>query len=121
MQAIELMRKNGYSTLEEFRSQYIGVWNPSEGHWFGLDFVYMGQEYRFNTGSMYSKSNTVLPDGREALYGLYKKNIPSISGQEYTLLGEFATMDDALNSDCIVGIKFRDIIIDPDTELMGQD
>ncbi len=115
------MRKNEYSSLEEFKTQYTGIWNPSEGHWYGLDFIYRGWEYRFNTGSMYAKDNTILPDGRSALYGLYKKNCHSKSQRDYTLLGEFATIDDALDSACIAGIKFRDIIVDPDTELVGQD
>ena len=32
------MRKNEYNSLNEFLTQYIGEWAPSEGHWFGLDF-----------------------------------------------------------------------------------
>ena len=115
------MRKNEYNSLEEFKAQYTGVWNPSEGHWFGLDFIYKGKEYRFNTGSMYSESNTILEDGREASFGLYKKNNASQSGNEYTLLAEFATIEEALSSTCIDGIRFDEIIKDPDTELVGQD
>ncbi|MBP3871427.1 MAG: hypothetical protein J6E46_10695 [Faecalicoccus sp.] len=115
------MRKNEYKALEEFKSQYIGIWNPSEGHWLGLDFVYKGEEYRFNTGSMYSKSNTILPDGKEAIFGLYRKNrVPKLN-QDYELLGEFASMQDALDSPCINGIKFSQIIMDDETELVGQD
>ena len=90
------MRKNEYNSLEEFKAQYTGVWDPSDGHWFGLDFIYKGKEYRFNTGSMYSESNTILEDGREASFGLYKKNNASQSGNEYTLLAEFATIEEAL-------------------------
>ena len=41
------MRKNEYESLEQFTSQYVGEWNPSGGHWFGLDFMYRGKEYRF--------------------------------------------------------------------------
>ena len=43
------MRKNEYESLEQFTSQYVGEWNPSGGHWFGLDFMYRGKEYRFHT------------------------------------------------------------------------
>jgi hypothetical protein len=110
-----------YNSLEEFKAQYTGVWDPSDGHWFGLDFIYKGKEYRFNTGSMYSESNTILEDGREASFGLYKKNNASQSGNEYTLLAEFATIEEALSSTCIDGIRFDEIIKDPDTELVGQD
>lgn len=52
------MRKNEFNSLEDFTSQYTGVWAPSEGHWFGLDFSYNGIEYRFNTGSMYEEKKT---------------------------------------------------------------
>ena len=67
------MRINEYKSLDEFTSQYVGEWGPSDGHWYGLDFSYHGIEYRLHTGSMYKKGNTILPDGREALFGLYKK------------------------------------------------
>jgi len=112
------MRKNEYSTIEEFTSQYTGVWAPSEGHWFGLDFSFHGCEYRFNTGSMYHRQNTILKDGREAVFGLYRKN--SITG-EYTLLEEFATMEDALKSTAIDGVEFQTVIMADETELLGQD
>ena len=115
------MRINEYNSLEEFTSQYIGVWGPSDGHWFGLDFIYKGTEYRFNTGSMYEKEDTILPDGREAVFGIYRKNTKKIKGKDYTLLEEFATMEDALDSTCIEGVKFRDVIMDDGTELVGQD
>ena len=115
------MRKNEYVSLDEFRSQYIGVWAPSEGHWFGLDFSYKGNEYRFQTGSMYAAEDTILPDGQTAIYGLYHRNNDVKAHQTYDLLAEFATMDDVLISTCIEGIPFAEVIMDDDTELLGQD
>ena len=64
------MRKNEYTSLDQFTSQYTGEWSPYEGHWYGLDFLYKGKEYRFNTGSMFNSENTILKDGREAVFGL---------------------------------------------------
>ncbi len=116
------MRKNEYTSLNQFTSQYIGKWNPSEGHWFGLDFIWHGNEYRFQTDSMYNPNNTILPDGREAIFGLYKKNCPEeVNKRDYELLGEYAEMQDVLQSCVIGGIPFADIIIDENTELIGQD
>lgn len=115
------MRKNEFNSLEDFTSQYIGVWAPSEGHWFGLDFSYNDVEYRFNTGSMYEEQNSVLTNGKDAVFGLYLKNNNPKLKKEYILLGEFADMEDALNSTCIDGVAFRDIIMDDETELLGQD
>ena len=31
-------------TREQFLSQYTGEWSPSDGHWFGLDFGWRGQD-----------------------------------------------------------------------------
>ena len=33
------MRINEYNSLEEFTSQYTGIWGPSDGHWFALTHV----------------------------------------------------------------------------------
>jgi hypothetical protein len=110
-----------YESIEEFKSQYIGEWSPSDEHWLGLDFEYNGVEYRFQTYPMYTEEITVLPDGREAIYGLYKKNNDTNQEHEYTLLDEFATTDEALESACIDGIKFSTILMDDKTEITGQD
>lgn len=34
------MRKNEYTCIEDFTSQYVGEWGPSDGHRLGLDFLY---------------------------------------------------------------------------------
>ena len=115
------MKKNIFNSLEEFTSQYIGVWGPSDGHWFGLDFSYNGIEYRFNTGSIYEKHNTILPNGKEAIFGLYRKDNNPKAKRKYILLAEFADMEDALSSTSIEGIAFKKIIIDDSTEILGQD
>ncbi len=115
------MRKNEYTSIEEFKTQYTGDWNPSDNHWLGLDFLFNGIEYRFTTGSMYESGNTILPDGREAIFGLYKKGKTEQSDREYILLEEFSTMEDVLESTCIEGIQFSQVIMDDNTELLGQD
>ena len=111
------MRKNEYKVLKDFTSQYTGEWNPSDGNWYGLDFSYHGIEYRFHTGTMYENEHEVIRDGREVLFGLYKK----INNDEYILLEQFATMDDVLESKVIENIPFKNVIMADETELLGQD
>lgn len=111
------MRKNKYTTLKDFTSQYTGNWNPSDGNWYGLDFYYRGNEYRFHTGTMYANENEVLEDGREVLFGLYLKN----DNNKYTLLEQFATMNEVLESNAIQNTPFKIVILDNETELLGQD
>ena len=116
------MRKNEFTSLEQFASQYTGEWSPSDGHWYGLDFIWHGKEYRFQTGSMYNEENTVLPDGREAMFGLYrKKDHAANTEQEYELLGEYADIKSVMQSTVIEVIPFAKIIMDDSTELTGQD
>ena len=111
------MRKNEYTTLKDFTSQYTGKWNPSDGYWYGLDFFYRGNEYRFHTGTMYTNENEVLKDGREVFFGLYLKN----ENDTYKLLDQFASMDDALESTVIENTPFKIVIMADETELLGQD
>lgn len=71
---------------------------------------------------MYNKEDTILPDGREAMFYLYEKKLKQEVGEkDYTLLGEFADMADVLKNKCILGIPFEEVIIDENTELLGQD
>ena len=114
------MKKNEYQTLDEFVQQYTGEWAPSEGRWYGLDFSYKGEEYRFHTGSMYGNSSQKV--GNNTLFGIYKKQIiTSKDNREYLLLAEFMSMEEALESKVIDNRPFKEVIMDDETELLGQD
>lgn len=104
------MRKNEYNSLEEFTSQYIGEWSPSDGHWLGLDFKYNGKEYRLSTGAMFNDSES------DCMFYLYYNN-----ENTYELLGAYKNMDDLLDSKVIEQTAFASIIMNDDTELLGQD
>ena len=54
-------------------------------------------------------------------YGIYHKNNSAKAVHEYDLLAEYATMKDDLASTCIEGRPFAEVIMDDDTELLGQD
>ncbi len=117
-----VMRVNEYNTLDEFINEYTGIWDPSEGHWFGLDFKYDGVVYRLNTGSMYNESNTILLDGRTAIYGLYQSaDKAKENDRKFVLLGEYADMNDLLESEVIQNQKFSEIIMNDSTEILGKD
>lgn len=115
------MRVNEYNTIEEFTKEYIGLWNPSEGHWFGLDFKYNNVVYRLHTGSMYQQTNTILPDGRKALFGIYQLYNSTNTDYNYELLGEYADINDLLSSTVIDNRVFSEVIMDDSTEILGKD
>lgn len=71
---------------------------------------------------MYNATNTVLIDGRTAIYGLYQvANNNDVNAEGYVLLGEYADMNDLLESSVIGNRKFKDIIMDDTTEILGKD
>ncbi len=118
------MRKNEYDNIEQLKSQYIGVWGPSDGHWFGLDFKFHGQEYRIHTGTMYGNKDNIENDIVKQ-FGLYLKTneidarFPSIC--KYVLLYESKSFDELLKNAKIDDTPLEIAIMDDDTEMLGQD
>ena len=119
------MRKNELNSLDELKSQYVGIWGPSDSHWFGLDFGYNGIEYRLHTGSMYEENEIVDSNGVVRQFGLYRKTEkpdPKHPGLFlYELLDEKKSVDELLDSTVIDGKPFSEIIMDDETVLLGQD
>ena len=118
------MRKNEYDNIEQLKSQYVGIWGPSDGHWFGLDFKFLGQEYRIYTGTMYGDKDNIENDVVKQ-FGLYLKTnepderFPGIC--KYVLLYEFENFDQLLKNAKIDNIPLEIAIMDDDTEILGQD
>ena len=110
-----------FTSIDQFLSQYTGEWGPSDGHWYGLDFSWNGCKYRFHTGAMYESEPLTLPDGRDADFGVYRKLDNPVGGHEYELIGKYATTAEAVKQCIIDGISLAEIIVHPDTELLGQD
>lgn len=108
--------KNEFINLTDFTSQYTGEWNPADGHWFGLNFTYKNITYRLNTGNMYANEE-------DFLFGLYIKTEDNDieTNHGYKLLFSCDSMEELLNSTSIDNTCFRDIIINKDIELLGQD
>lgn len=116
------MRINEYQSLDEFKNEFTGEWSPSNNHWYGLDFCYHGAEYRLNTGSMYNKVDTVFSDGTVALFCVYrKKDDNDKTANNYILLGEYPDMYSLLEKCFIEGRKFKEVIMDDSTKILGKD
>lgn len=116
------MRINEYNSLDEFKNEFVGEWSPTNGHWYGLDFSYKNEEYRLNTGSMYNEENTILEDGSIALFGVYHKNKDiNNKNRDYILVGEYSDIESLLDLCYIDGKKFREVIMDDSTRILGKD
>ena len=61
-------------------------------------------------------------DEKDALFSLYhKKEEINHNEKEYELLGQFESMNALLDNTFLNNTQFRDVIMDDDTELLGQD
>lgn len=61
-------------------------------------------------------------DEEDKMFNLYlKKEDSESANKEYELIGQYESMDELLNARVINNILFRDVIMDDDTELIGQD
>lgn len=90
----------------------------------GTDSIFhiMERNTGYIHGSMYNSEDSMLSDGRVALFGIYKKRECKFdSCNQYELLGEYADMHDLLESRVIEGRPFSEVIMDDYTELLGQD
>lgn len=115
------MRLNEYTSLSEFTNQYIGVWGPSDDHWFGLEFRYNGKDYRLHTGTIHEDDPVVTKDGHEVMFSLYGIQRNTVGHDEFSRIESFASMDDLLKSRCIDNLEFSSIIMDDSTEILAQD
>lgn len=114
------MRINEYNSLEEFTDQYIGVWAPSDGHWYGLEFRYAGRCYRLHTGSMYPTDPTHAPDGQEYMFGLYIQQ-EERKKVRFQRMDSFVSMAELLRYTGIDNRAFCEVIMADETEILGQD
>ena len=115
------MRINEYRSLDEFTSQYIGEWSPSNGHYYGLEFRYRGKDYRLHTWQMHADDPEFTPDGREVLFGLYEMNRKAQGTVRFDRMSSFASMEDLLIFDGIDDRPFSEVIMDDSTQILGQD
>ena len=105
------MRINEYNNLDEFISEFKGVRNPANNLWLGLEFFYQGNYYRFDTsdGKFYLKKIILIS----------KDSYPDVEG--YEIIAENTSMQEILDNVVIGNRKFRDVIMDDNTEILGKD
>lgn len=110
------MRINEYNSLDEFIDEYgSGEWNPSLGHYIGIEFKYKNKSYRMccepNQG--YSKEEAKAP------FHVYQ--IIDIDKSEYLTIGMYSSLQEVLNNCLIDGVLFKDVIMDDSTYIDSKD
>ena len=119
-------RYGRYLSVEQFKSEFTGVWSPSDNLWTALDFTYGEKGYRLDTGWMYGSEPKKTRDGKDAVFYVYDKT------EKYGWCDDdpdkplfvfhdcYATIDDVLEKFTIDGKKFKDIILEDDFGIMEK-
>ena len=113
-------RYGKYTSVEQFKKEFIGVWGPSDNKWTAIDFTYGEKGYRMDTGCMYGTEPKETEDGETAVFYMYDKREKygwSDDDEKNPLFifnSCYATIDDVLEKFEIDGKKFKDIILDDD-------
>lgn len=122
------MRINEYNSLEEFRDEYAIGWClyglDKKAHYMGIEFVYKGTYYRMCREPGEDSLFPLLSDGRRGRYDVLifpydEQGVPSCDLEK--LVGWYADIDDVLENCIIDGRKFRDVIMDDNTQIMSKD
>ncbi len=122
------MRKNVYNSLDEFIGEYCGIRSEKYDIAYGLDFRYKGKMYRMTMDQMEpddvrrefeNKLNKKLGKYEVALIDPNSTSL--LQYEECHFIGWYDDIYDLLENCYIDGIKFKDVIIDDDTIIEGQD
>ena len=117
------MRKNQYKKLDEFIFEYEDYRDPANGKFMGIEFEYNGKFYRMCREPLDACQKS--EDGFLLEYDVMQ--IVTSSGNylddemEYLPIGWYRDLNDVLENCLIEGKKFKEVIIDDCTEILGQD
>jgi hypothetical protein len=125
------MRINEYNSLEEFIYEYESGRSIPSDHlerrkYMGIEFKYNGVYYRMcrEPEPKDEKEIVILPDGRNGKYDvmiLHCERTGYPLSESFELIGWYADLEDVLNNCVLQGKKFREVIMDDGTEILGQD
>lgn len=117
------MRINYYSNLQQFYDEYSDIPIANIRKFIGIEFIYKNKYYRMCNEP---KGSGVPCDsnGTELSFAVYEVDWHgNICGHNftYTPLGFYHDLDEVLDNCIIQGRKFKDIIMDDNTEIISQD
>ena len=123
------MRINEYSSLEDFIYEYeSGKSIPSDNldkpKYMGIEFKYSDIYYRMCREPMDENNMVFLDDGRAGLYDVMIMHCEKTGyplAESFELIGWYADLNDVLENCILQNRKFKDVIMDDMTEILGQD
>lgn len=86
-----------------------------------IEFVYKGETYRINNEYLTPTFAYRVPGVKFMVFLVHFKWVDGWCDADYDTIGEYSSMDDLLEKCKIDGVLLREIIVDPNTEIVTQD
>ena len=123
------MRVNEYKELKYLIYEYesgrsIPADNLDRQKFMGIEFKYNDVYYRMCREPLDENEKVIFSDGRTGQYDvilLHCEKTGYPQSESYELIGWYADLDDVLENCMIQGRKFKDVIMDEQTEILGKD
>lgn len=115
------MRINEYNNLQEFIDEYDIIVKYDVRRMYGIEFIYNNIYYRMCLEPIAEEDLPILNDGRRGKYDVMIVHDIKSSNPKYELIGWYADMEDLLENCIIQDKKFKDVIMDNDTKIVGKD
>ena len=123
------MRVNEFIELKDFIYEYesgrsIPADNLDRQKFMGIEFKYNDVYYRMCREPLDENEKVIFSDGRTGQYDvilLHCEKTGYPQSESYELIGWYADLDDVLENCMIQGRKFKDVIMDEQTEILGKD
>ncbi len=125
------MRVNEYNTLEEFIYEYsdgrsIPSDNLEKPKYMGIEFKFHDKYYRMCREPLPENEEDyiILPNGEVGRYDVLLLNCEEGGyplSDNVELVGWYSDLNDVLENCIIDDIKFKDVIMDDSTEILGKD
>ncbi len=124
------MRVNEYNSLDDFIFEYCKGRETSESNtekrrrYMGIEFLYNGIYYRMCREPYEEGKTLMLADGRPGLYNVMIMHCEKLGypiADSFESIGWFADIQDLLDNCEIDRKKFKEVIMDDSTRILGKD
>jgi len=115
------MRVNEFKDLQEFINEYDFESNIDCEKHIGIEFTYNNNYYRMCCEPLDISEFPLLENGKLGRYDVNIVHWITDTEFEYELIGWYSDMNDLLENCIIENKKFKDIIMDDNTEIIGKD
>lgn len=111
---------NFYKSLDDFLDD-MDERRKDKNKFVAIEFIYKGETYRINNEYLTPTFAYRVPGVKFWVFLVHFKWVDGWCDPDYDTIGQYSSMDELLEKCKIDGVLLREIIVDPNTEIVTQD